>query len=262
MQLVKHHTIVMDIFQLFITVDGYYRSGKTLTLEKIVGGEEVDIALFPHQVFIQSKLGKCGGSIITPDHILTAAHCVDGFEYHPEQFVVRSGSSYKSQGGVLSRVKLVIRHENYFYQQKPFNLKNDIAILFLSKSLIYDSNTRQIPLISRPLRTGEEAYVSGWGQVDNDHHSSETLKALRVWIDDGSFCHRRWPRSEVSVCAVTNTVGGICSGDSGGSLIVQEFLAGITSATKLTCGDPEIPMLFTSIWHYRDWIQQNIGSQL
>lgn len=89
--------------------------------EQIIGGHLVKIKSFPHQVSI-SKWGKhiCGGSIISPIHILTAAHCVKGEEKYLPVFRVRSGSSNRNQGGVWSEVSNIMAY-GYTW--------NDIAII-------------------------------------------------------------------------------------------------------------------------------------
>lgn len=133
--------------------------------------------------------------------------------------------------------------------------------LYLSKPLVYNKNTREIPLISRPLQAEEEAYISGWGVQDNKGTMPKFLKALRVQVFEGFLC-KLLNKLVGSVCVVTSIPGGMCFGDFGGPLTVQGQLAGIASFSfRKECDTPESRMLYTSVFDYKDWIEQKIGVQ-
>ena len=53
--------------------------------ERIVGGNEVDPNSIPWQVLYLSPGGTCGGTIISPYHIMTAAHCHREYVYFRAQ---------------------------------------------------------------------------------------------------------------------------------------------------------------------------------
>lgn len=227
--------------------------------DKIIGGYSANIVDFPHQVFVRSSNTGCGGSIISRSHILTAAHCVEGDKNSPDSILVRSGSSNKNLGGVLSKVSHVIIHED-FDGEPPYNV-NDIAILVLSEPLKFDNNTQKILLISREVKNGEEAYVSGWGVTDNNRQQSETLKALRVHVGRGFGCWLLGLLAD-TICVKTPNAEGICFGDSGGPLTIQGYLAGVASfITGSKCGTDESPMFYMSIPDFKDWIEEKIESQ-
>lgn len=250
-------------------------------IEKIIGGNEVDIKFYPYQVSISIDGARiCGGSIISPNLILTASLCVhdrfngfDGYNkaYDPEKFKVRSGSSYKSKAGALSTVSQVIPHEEFFHnlrhEDDPWadslgllNLAHDIAILALSKPLIYDNNTREISLLARPLEEyNVDAYISGWGVYQKwPDKETETLRAYKIRAHGEQYCPYRTV-TERTICADTGTHVGTCYGDTGGPLTVEEHLAGIVSNIPDNCGNRYGRMYFTSIWQHKDWIEKKIA---
>lgn len=233
----------------------------SLSKEKIIGGSKVDIKSYPFQASIL-LLGihiSCGGSIITPRHILTSAHCFRTYK-SPKLWRVRSGSSYRNSGGLVSQVSRIITHEKYFYTNTDQEFDaNDIAILVLQKPLDYDDYTQEIPLISRDIRKGEEAHASGWGYTKPDSESfSDRLKALRLRVDDDALC-QFWDLSEKKICARSGSEDGTCFGDSGGPLTVEGQLAGTVTGTPSTgCGIFNDTLIFTSVFHHKVWIEKNL----
>lgn len=91
---------------------------------RIVGGEDADIEDFPHQILLE-YLGshRCGGSIISKNIVLTAAHCIDGLS--PSSITIRAGSSINGEGGTVITAKQLQVHEQYY------NLDYDVGLIFV-----------------------------------------------------------------------------------------------------------------------------------
>lgn len=225
--------------------------------EKISGGTGISIQQVPYQVYLVGRY-SCGGSIISPKHILTAAHCVVEDVHSPSYIDVRSGSSYTLNGGALTGVSNVIVHEEY--TGAPHH-HFDIAILVLSSPLKFNTNTQNISLLTRTLKRGEEAYISGWGAVDYTNSPTWYLQGATVQVVDEMTCRGHYgPRVGV-FCAISSRgyEKNTCQGDSGGPIRVDGKLAGITSMGSPPCNSGKyVPGLFTSVYYHKDWIERKM----
>lgn len=163
----SHHNIfiaIQIIFLCFSRVDvAQIVTGDTV--ENIFGGETVDIADVPYQVALYMwGTFQCGGSILSADWILTAAHCTN-FPFVPiEQFSFRGGSSNNVAGGVLIEAKEIHVHPEYDF----VDLSNDVSLVRLASPMQGD-NIKPVKLAFEgfELNSGSIVAVSGWGRLVN-----------------------------------------------------------------------------------------------
>ncbi|EDX07928.1 trypsin 3A1 [Drosophila simulans] len=233
---------------------------------RIVGGWETHITFFPHQVSLQlGTRHACGGTIISPTIILTAAHCV--LEYSkPQYYVIRAGSSDWTKGGSYVRVKQIIPHPKF---HDPTRMNNDIAIVQLQQPLVYSQNIRPISLATNKdiITPTAQLFVSGWGSTSISQMQPEKrLRYTVVHLRDQNQCARNYfgagTVTNTMFCAGTQ-VGGrdSCQGDSGGPLVTsingQLKLYGIVS-WGFGCANAMFPGIYTKVSAYDDWIAQTI----
>lgn len=133
--------------------------------ERIIGGEEAAIGQFPHQVSLRARGGTahyCGGSIIAPRFILTAAHCAQGPVSIPANVTVVVGARLITSGGVPYPVDKIINHP--YYSQTV--LRNDIAVIRTARNIAFTQNIKAIalPTTDLPAAGNVPAFLSGWGQ--------------------------------------------------------------------------------------------------
>lgn len=216
------------------------------------------IERFPYLVYVSHGEKTCGGSIISENHILTAAHCV--CEY-PRLCYVHSGSANKNYNGTWTEVNRIICHEKY--DRTGVN-GNDVAILVLGKkfSLKFDKKTQTIPMVEREPKKSSWGYVSGWGDLDNSGTEPKEMRIAAVKISTKKKCKDEFAEYKApgTFCAGTRDGRDACFGDSGGPLVVGGYLVGIVSRGPEECGITD--SLYTSVLYYRDWIQQKMSEPI
>ena len=150
---------------------------------RIVGGEKARLGSVPHQVSLQrgsSLLSHfCGGSIISADIIISAAHCC---AYATPNAILAGLNNLDRPEDGAQKVEAdqVVIHPNYTHA----TLVNDICIIRLRKSLKIgnESRTAIIPLPPSGYSPCGKANVTGWGNIQEGGPSSPALLVVQVPI--------------------------------------------------------------------------------
>ena len=236
---------------------------------KITGGANANISEFPWQVYFLSGDYMCGGTIISDEWILTAAHCTKnksgGYTSVTEMSVIAgTNNPYTATERKKYGISEVIVHEKY----DNTTLEYDIALLRLKRPVI-DENARPIKLVSAynvkegATDPGVMAWVTGWGLTKVDPKVLPSiLQKVQVPIVSNltaSFVYKNIP-STVIMAGYLNGTRDACNGDSGGPLIVDvsdEYkLAGIVSWGNSSCNSFGG---YTRVSSFGSWIRSKTG---
>uniref|UniRef100_A0A4W6CDW1 Suppressor of tumorigenicity 14 protein homolog n=1 Tax=Lates calcarifer TaxID=8187 RepID=A0A4W6CDW1_LATCA len=239
---------------------------------RIVGGQDAEEGEFPWQVSLHVKSygHVCGASIISPNWLVTAAHCVqdDGRTRYSQPGTWEAYLGLHTQRNVNSAVvkrnlKQIIPHPNY----NAYTFDNDIALMELESPVSYSDYIRPIclPASQHDFPVGNTVWITGWGATREGGFAASVLQKAQVRIINHSVCNNLMGGQLTSrmLCAGVLT-GGVdaCQGDSGGPLSspssTRMFLAGVVSWGD-GCARRNKPGIYTAVTKFRGWIKEKTG---
>ncbi|KAK0160625.1 hypothetical protein PV328_008016 [Microctonus aethiopoides] len=220
---------------------------------KIVGGSFASPSEFPYQVSLRRRNKHfCGGSILNHRWILTAAHCLRGF--NDSDIKVVAGTTKLDEGGDEYYSEQVIGHEDY----DSHLIRDDIGLIKVSKDIEFKNSVQPVNLQTHD-DTHESNYyavLSGWGTTSYPGRIPNNLQYIRLKVIDQSKCSEFSKRVTINnVCTLNREGEGSCHGDSGGPLVVNGSQIGVVSWGKPCArGTPDV---FTRVSRYIDWIKEH-----
>ncbi|KAH8318274.1 hypothetical protein KR074_006834, partial [Drosophila pseudoananassae] len=253
-------SLIFRAFFLLLCVAGILARGKRndtdIDIEpRIVGGTRATSGQFPHQIALRNRGSFiCGGSILSNNYVLTAAHCVkSGNNVTPaSQLDVQAGSLTLSDGGV--RVKVAAVTVNPSYKGKG----HDVAVLRLEKNLDFSSQIKAIKLATSDPPNDATVEISGWGRISQGGPISNNLLYLRVKHISRETCQRRYMRDlyDTTMCLLHDSKKGACNGDSGGPATYEGQLVGVASFVIGGCARAA-PDGYERVSKLNQWIKEN-----
>ncbi|KAG6447263.1 proclotting enzyme [Manduca sexta] len=244
------------------------QASKQTAQRRIVGGDDAGFGTFPWQAYIRIGSSRCGGSLISRRHVVTAGHCVA--RAHPNQVRVTLGdyvinSASEPYPAFTFKVRSIKVHP--LFKFTPQADRFDVAVLTLDRNVPFVQHIAPICLPERGADfLGEYGWAAGWGALSpGSRLRPRTLQAVDVPVLDNRVCER-WHRANginvviypEMLCAGYRGGGkDSCQGDSGGPLMLEKtgrwYLIGVVSA-GYSCASRGQPGIYHRVAHTVDWI--------
>ncbi|KAJ7370882.1 hypothetical protein OS493_028952 [Desmophyllum pertusum] len=229
---------------------------------RVVNGQDASPHSWPWQISLRVR-GRhiCGGSLIRPNWILTAAHCVYG-NPNPGGYTVVVGGHRRTGTTSVQTFQVIALHKHNGFTMQ--NLKHDIAVLQLESNADLSDKVATVCIPDKAADLNSKCYITGWGRISGGGPAADILQQAKLPLVSNSDCRRKYGStidSSAHLCAGEgrSAAAGGCNGDSGGPLVCEMggkwYLHGAVSLGGGIVQQPTLQCLqgsqVTSLGYYR-----------
>lgn len=237
---------------------------------RVVGGSDASPNSAPWIVSLQWGIVRpshfCGGSIISENWVVSAAHCTVAYPNYGIAAIVAGLHDLNEFDG-YEQIRMVDlsrkwEHEDYQGTVGP----HDISLILIQNPFVFDNIVAPIFLPNAGQIHSGDVTLFGWGSTSNTFYPvyPNILQTVSKPIIPMDVCMDQFGETPVHVNNVCTgpLTGGIsaCSGDSGGPLTQDDELVGIVSWGFIPCGLPNSPSFYVRVSAYIPWINNIIDS--
>jgi trypsin len=233
---------------------------------RIIGGSEATPNEYSFAVSLSDGQGHfCGGSLITKNVVLTAAHCAGG-QYNA---ILGRHDLRRNDGQAIAKKKEII-HPQY----DDWTTENDFMLVVLSSPAILNRDIQLVKLNSNDSepRVGDDVTVMGWGDTDKSESNtrlSNVLMHVQVNVVSNSDCEASTDGrdsydgqiTQNMLCAEHRRAKDSCQGDSGGPLV--EEVGGVAKQVGVVswgigCASDAFPGVYARVSKAYNWIERKV----
>ncbi|NXR74964.1 MCT1A protease, partial [Pycnonotus jocosus] len=230
---------------------------------RIIGGREVKRHSRPYMAYLEIQNGLeasyCGGFLIRPDAVLSAAHCV-AKEGRPRITVILGAHNISDRERSQQRIRVVHWVIHPKYSRDGF--KNDIMLLRLKPEARINTAVQliSIPRSKERVRVGAKCQVAGWGWTSENGQKTKVMREVELKVQNETICQQLFQhyQRQSMICVGDGSrteKKGTYRGDSGGPLVCNRKAYGIVSHARERNLFPEV---FTRISYFEPWIREQL----
>ncbi|NXG53133.1 MCT1A protease, partial [Psilopogon haemacephalus] len=222
---------------------------------RIIGGHEVKPHSRPYMAYLsitsESKTSQCGGFLVSPHAVLSAAHCVAG---EMEVTInVTLGAHNRDKKEPEQQVRQV---DHWVIHSKYSNGENDIMLLKLKPRVKLNRAVKTIPFARRTdyVKPGTTCQAAGWGKTSLNGGSNHVLREVNLKVQREEVCEEAFDEylQQSMLCAGDKNGK---RGDSGGPLVCKRKVHGIVSHGS---EDSLSSTVFTRVSYFEPWIHKEL----
>merc|ERR1712025_819515 len=219
------------------------------------------------------NLYQCGGSLIAPGVILTAAHCVDKFRQNPTELKIRCGEwDTQNETEPYPHQDRYVQALNIHPEFDGRNLHNDFAVLFTSEDFVLSSHIDTVCLPqAEELFDGTTCFATGWGKdkFGSAGQYQVVLKEIDLPVVSNYECQdklrstrlgQKYKLHDSFICAGGVNGKDTCKGDGGSPLVCPSkydpntYVQAGMVAWGIGCGEDGTPGVYASVSKAVCWI--------